>query len=152
MDTVAKYSSYRLGNIKIAIFVLLGLSAWFVYDGYYNQKFIDKHTSAEGEADHTLIFHKYVAYFSVPAAGVAAVAFFINRKKRIVAGQDALQVNDGLSIPYDTMEEIDHTEYDTSGKFSITYVDGGANKKLVLTKKSWDNLDKVLEYMISKIS
>ncbi len=152
MDIVAKYSSYRLGNIKIAIFVLLGLSVWFVYDGYYNQKFIDKHTSAEGKADDTLIVHKYFAYFSIPIAAAAAAAFFVNRKKQIVASQDALLISEGCRIPYDVIEEVDHTDFDTSEKFSITYAEGGVNKKLVLSKKKWDGLDKVLEYVISKIS
>lgn len=151
MDIVAKYSNYRLGNIKIAIFVLLGLSVWFAYDGYYNPKFIDKHT-VEGKPDDTLIVHKYFAFFAVPGAAVATAAFFMLRKKQIVAGQDALQINPVCSIPYDSIEEVDHTDYDASGNFTITYADGGVNKKLVLSRKQWDGLEKVLDFVISKIS
>ncbi len=152
MDIVAKYSSYKLGNMKIAFFVLLGLSAWCIYDGYFNQKFIEKHTSVEGKADDTLIFHKYFAYFGLPAAGAAAALFFVSKKKRIVAGQDALQVSADCRIAYSTIEEVDHTDYDATEKFCITYTDGGTEKKLVLNRKKWDGLDEVLEFVISKIS
>lgn len=151
MDIVAKYSKYRLGNIKIAIFALLGLSVWFVYDGYYNQKFIDKHT-VEGKADDTLIFHKYFAYFGLPGAAAATALFFISRKKMIIADDKGLKLSCGSQIPYDSIEEVDHTDYDTSEKFIITYTEGGSDKKLILTKKKWDSLDGILERVISKIS
>ena len=152
MDLIAKYSSYRLGNIKIAVAVLLGISVWCVYDGYYNQKFIEKHTIAEGKADDTLIFHRYFAYFGVPGAIAAAGAYMVLRKKQLTAGDDGLILDNGDKILYKAIEELDHTDYDLDGKFKITYICSGSEKAIFLTNKKWDGLDKVLECLISKIS
>lgn len=152
MDIIAKYSSYRLGNLKIAVAVLLGLSVWCVYDGYFNQKFIDKHTTVEGKADDTLICHKYFAYIGVPGAAAVLAVFAVKRKKQIIAKNDCLVLEDGSSIAYKSIEELDQTDYDIDGKFKLTYISGGNEKSVVFSNKNWDGLDKLLDFLITKIS
>ncbi|MFI4910670.1 MAG: hypothetical protein ACIAQZ_03280 [Sedimentisphaeraceae bacterium JB056] len=152
MNIVAKYSSYRLGNIKIAIGVLIVLSIWCVYDGYHNQKFIDKHTKADGKADHTLIFSQKFPYFGVIATFGFAGAFVKRRRMQLTADDDVLVLSNGKKVPYDNIEEIDHTAFDENGKFSFKYMENGQEKSVTLSKKTWDDLEKLLKHLISKIS
>jgi hypothetical protein len=151
MSIVAKYSNYRLTNLKIAVAVLIVISIWCAYDGYFNEKFIEKHTR-DGKPDDTLIFHEKFPYFGVVAAFGVAGSFVHYRKKKVVAEDDAIVISDCEKIPYDAIDEIDHTEFDDSGKFTVKYHSDGGDKTVVLSRKKWDDLEKVLEFLIAKIS
>ena len=160
MSISAKYSSYKLGNLKIAAFVLVAFSIWCVYDGYYSESFIEKHTETieleDGttveKPDHTLIFCQKFPFVGFPMAAIAVFAFITKRNKQILADSDGLILSCGGKISYDTIQEIDHTEYDTKGNFTVKYNSGGKQKSLKLSNKTWDELDKVLDELISKMS
>ena len=160
MSISAKYSSYKLGNLKIAVFVLVVFSVWCAYDGYYNKTFIEKHTeqveledgTTVEKPDHTLIFCQKFPFVGFPLAAIAILSFITKRNKQIVADSDGLILCCGNKIPYNTINEIDHTEYDTKGHFSLKYNQNDKTKSLKLSDKTWDGLEKVLDELISKMS
>ncbi len=48
MAIEAPLSKYKKNNIKIFIVVLIALAIWCGYDGYFNEKWIEKHTKSDG--------------------------------------------------------------------------------------------------------
>jgi predicted histidine transporter YuiF (NhaC family) len=46
----------------------------------------------------------------------------------------------------------DHTDYKKNGKFSLKYTKNSQEKKIVLSDKTWDGLEKILDCLITKIS
>ncbi len=152
MSVSATYSKHKLGNYRIAVIALVALSIWCAYDGYYNQDFIEKHTTEEGKADDTLIFCQKFPFLGIPAALAAGGAFFYFRKKELTADEQALVLSSGKQIDYDKIQEIDHTDFEKKGKFQIKYAENESEKFITLSDKKWDNLNGILEHLISKIS
>ena len=75
------------------------------------------------------------------------------RNKKIVAKDETLVLSDVEEIPYKSIESINKTDYDTKGTFIITYKgkDGKVAEKKI-SNKNWDNLDEILELLVSKIT
>lgn len=152
MAVVAPLAKYKKTNYKIWCLILFVAGVWFAYDGYKNEKFIAKHTK-DGVEDHTLVFHKKAPPFLV--AGAIAVLIYaaaVNGKK-IVADENELILSSGEKIPYSSMESINKTEYASKGSFIIAYKgsDGNTVEKKI-SNRSWDNMDAVLDFLVTKIS
>jgi hypothetical protein len=160
MSIIAKYSHYKLGNLKIAAGVLIAFSVWCVYDGYYSESFIEKHTETVELEDgttiekpnHTLIFCQKFPFVGFPLAAIAVLGFITKRNKQLVADSDGMILSCGEKILYKNIEEIDHTEYEKKGFFLIKYQQNGKQKSLKLSNKTWDELEEVLDELVSKMS
>ena len=150
MSLEIKYSSYRVGNWGIWALIMLGLSVWFTYDGYFSEKFIADHT-VDGVADDTLKMNQRFWYVGVPLGLVSGVMYFICNKKRITADDEKITLNTGKTIKFDSIEAVDHTEFKSKGRFVVEYEDGG-KQKYIFSNKAWDGLEPLLENIISKIS
>ena len=152
MAIEASLSKYKKGNLKIAMVVLLGLSLWFAYDGYYNKSFIEKHTNEASEADSTLKFNRQSPPYFFGGAIIVGAYYLVIRNKKVVAGDDGLVVNN-KTIAYDSIEKIDKTHFDSKGHFVITYKNqSGQEASQKLSSRTYDNLSPVLEHLIAKIS
>jgi hypothetical protein len=152
MAVVAPLANYKKTNYKIWFLILFVAGAWFFYDGTYNEKFKNKHTN-QGVADHTLVFHRKAPPYMIGAAFLIAIYAYSMRNKRIIADDDTLILSDVEEIPYKSIESINKTNYDSKGYFVISYK--GKDGKLAekkLSNRTWDNLDEVLELLVSKIS
>jgi len=152
MAVVAPLAKYKKTNYKIWFMILFVAGAWFFYDGTRNEKFIAKHTR-NGVADHTLVFHRKAPPYMIGAAFLIAIYAYTVRNKKIVADEESLVLSDVEEIPYKSMDSIDKTNYDSKGYFLIIYKgkDGKpAEKKM--SNRTWDNLDEVLELLVSKIT
>ncbi len=151
MAIVAPISKYKKNTLKIAIVVLIGLGIYCFYDGYYNQKFIEKNTD-KGTPNSTLTFNRKAPPFMVVAAVLVGIRLFLIRNKKVTADDQAI-VTCAQTIAYDSIEQIDKTHFDSKGYFVITYKnEQGDNSQLKLNDRTYDNLPAVLEVLISKIS
>ncbi len=152
MAVVAPLAQYKKTNYKIWFMILFIAGIWFMYDGKYNQKFIAKHTK-DGNPDPTLKFHRNAPPYMIGGACLVAVYAYLMRNKKIVADDESLVLSDVEEIPYSSIESINKTDYDTKGTFIITYKgkDGNIAQKKI-SSKTWDNMDAVLEVLVSKIT
>lgn len=152
MAVVAPLAKYKKTNYKIWFLILFVAGAWFFYDGTRNEKFIAKHTK-NGQPDHTLVFHRKAPPYMIGAAFLIAIYAYSMRNKKIIADDESLILSDVEKIQYKSIESINKTNYDSKGYFVITYKgkDGNLAEKR-LSNRNWDNLDEVLELLVSKIS
>jgi hypothetical protein len=152
MSIEAPLSKYKRTNFKIYIAICLGLAAWFAYDGYLNQGFIDKHTDEQGVADMDLVINRVAPPFLLGAAVLLGGYFFAIRGRKLVADEDAL-VAGKVRIPYDAIEQIDRTHFDKKGFFTIVYKAGdGPERRHKLSDRQYDNLDVILDHLVAQIT
>jgi hypothetical protein len=153
MAVVAPFCKYKKTNLKIYIGILIIAAVWFAYDGFFNERFKIKHTVG-GKADHTLVFHqKSPPYFLAAAALIAVWYWWKIKDKKIVADDEAIIFADGDKIPYNSIESINKTSYELKGFFVIEYkAPDGRKRNRKVSDRGYDNLDAVLELLVSKIT
>ncbi|MHC4373524.1 MAG: hypothetical protein ACYTEM_04880 [Planctomycetota bacterium] len=150
MAIEAPLSKYKKNNTLIIAAILIGVGAWFAYDGYKNPDFIKKHT-VEGVADSTLIFNRKAPPFMIAAGILLGIYFVIVKDKKIIADENELTCGK-VKIAYDAIEKINKTHFDKKGFFIVTYSQDGQNKELKLSDRTYDNLGQILDQIVSKIS
>lgn len=155
MAIEAQYSKFRKQNCFIGIGLLLAFAAWFAYDGYINQKYIEKHTVVNELGievpDSDLAFNQKSPPFFVAGALLVAGFFFMVKNKKIVAGETSL-IMPGQEIPYDNIEKINKTNFEKKGYFVLTYKNNDKEHDIKLSSKTYDNLEAVLDELIKKLS
>ena len=153
MPIEAPVSKYKKTNLLIYIIICIALAAWFAYDGYINQKFIDKHTDETGKPNSTLIFNQKSPPFFAAAAVFFTTYLFVIKNKKLIADENGLVFSDKDKIPYDSIQSINKTYFDKKGFFVITHkdeYDKEINRKI--SDRNYDNLAAVLEHLVVKIS
>jgi hypothetical protein len=153
MAIEAPISKYRKTNYKIAIAVFLGLAIWCVYDGYFNEEFIEEYSDDEGNPAGWLIVNRKAPPFLLGVAALLLGYLLLLRKKKIIADENELIFGDRDRIPYGSIEKIDKTHFQKKGFFVLTYKNENAkevNRKL--SDKKYDNLSAVLDHLVAKIS
>ncbi len=152
MTVIAPLSRYKRGNFKIVIVLLLGAAAWMAYDGYLNKDWIAKHTREDGRPDSDLTINRVAPLFLAPAGVALTVWFALVRGKRVVADDEGLVVG-GRRIPYESIEAIDKTYFESKGYFVVTYRrEGGGTAKIRLNDRKYDNLSAVLDELVQRIT
>jgi hypothetical protein len=153
MSAEAPYSKFKKQNFIIGIVLLLVFGAYCMYDGYFNDKFKEKHTTIEGKPDGTLVFNQKAPFFCLAGAVALAVWFGAAKNKKIVAESDGIVINGKEKIAYDSVEKIDRTYFETKDYFIITYKDeSGKEAERRLSGRDYDNLDAILNELVAKIS
>jgi len=153
MAIEAPLSKHKKNNFKIYIAVCIGLAIWFGYDGYFNEKFKERHTDANGTPDATLAVNQNAPPFLIGAGVLLGAYLFAIRNKKVIADENELVISDKERIPYDSIQKIDKTLFDSKGYFLITYKDKNSsevNRKL--SDRTYDNLTAILEHLVAKIS
>ena len=150
MAIEAPLSKYKKNNTLIIAAILIGVGAWFAYDGYKNPDFIKKHTVG-GVADSTLNFNRKAPPFMIGVGILLGIYFVVIKGKKIVADENEL-IAGSTTVSYDSIEKINKTHFDKKGFFIVTYSQGGQNKELKLSDRTYDNLGAVLDQIVSKIS
>jgi hypothetical protein len=151
MSVEAPLSKYRKHNLLLIAIMLAVASVWFWYDGHYSQTFISKHT-VNGVPDSTLSFNLKSPPYMFLAAVIFGVRFWMIKGRKIVAGDKELSY-EKLTIPYDRIDSIDKTYFDTKGFFVVHYKDDNQQMmELKLVDKNYDNLPAVLDYLTTKIT
>ncbi|MBN2270554.1 MAG: hypothetical protein JXN61_08070 [Sedimentisphaerales bacterium] len=153
MAIEAPLSKYRKNGLIIYIFVCLVASAWFGYDGYFNEKFKAKHTGEDGKADSTLAFNRKAPPIGAGIAVLLAGYLLVIRGKKLIADDTHFVVSDKERIPYDSIRQIDKTHFDSKGYFVVTYKNESGNEiKCKISNRNYDNLAAVLDHLVGKIS
>ena len=153
MAIEAPISKFKKNGLLIYIVVCLAASAWFARDGYMNKNFIDKHTGEDGKADSTLIFNQKAPPFGVGIAVLLAGYFLVIKNKKLVADENDLIVSATKKIPYDPIQKIDKTHFESKGFFVLTYKDGsGKEIECRISNRKYNNLSAVLEHLVGKMS
>jgi len=152
MAVVAPFAKYKKTNYKIWILILVVAGVWFTWDGKKNEKFIARHTK-DSKADHTLIFHQKCLPYFIGAAVLVAIYAVIRNGKKIVADEQELILSNNEKIAYSSIESINKTDYQPKGFFVVSYKgqDGQVCQKKI-SNRDWDNLDAVLDLLVTKIS
>lgn len=159
MAVEAPVSKYKKTNTKIYIAACVIFAVVFAYDGYlskyqwsYRRSFYEKHVK-DGRPDSDMIFNR-IAPIVLSAVAVALAARLRALKdKKLVAGDSELIISDKKRIPYNSIQRIDKTYFDSKGFFIITYKDNdGREVKRKLSDRSYDNLVAVLDELVAKIS
>ena len=151
MAAVAPIGKYRQQSFMIYIFVCLGLAAWLIYDGYFSQKFIEKHT-VDGEPNSTLLFNRRAPMVLVPIAFLIALRWWMVKDRKIVADGKTLILDSGEKIDYDRIEKIDKKDFEKKGRFVITYrSEAGHTVDRKLSDRQWDKLDGLLAELVSAV-
>lgn len=150
MSVEAPISRYKKQNLMLMAVVLLGLSIWFYYDGYHNEKFIEKHTK-NGQPDSTLKFNRQSPPFLAIGGIGCAIYWWLIRHRKVVADDKKLDVN-GLVISYDAIEKIDMTDFQNKGKAVIYYQNEQKQPRtLTLSDRMYDNLATLLDFLANQI-
>ena len=153
MAIEAPLSKSKKTNFKIYIAVCIGLAIWCAYDGYFNDEWIKKHTDADGNPEAYLIFNQKAPPFFIGAAVLLGAYLFAIRNKKVIADENELIISDKERIPYDSIQKIDKTLFDSKGYFLITYKDkNGSEVNRKLSDRTYDNLAAILEHLVAKIS
>ncbi len=153
MAITAPLSKYKKQTYLIWMAILIGFGVYCVYDGYFNDDFKVKHSDAEGNPDSTLTFNRKAPPFLIGAGVVLGIYFFAISGRKIVAEDNELIINDKEKITYDSIEKIDKTNFKSKGYFVIMYKEpGGREVNLKISDRKYDNLEAVLNEVVSKIS
>jgi len=153
MALEAPLSRYKRTNFYIYIAVCVGLGLWFAYDGYLNQGFIEEHRDEQGRPDSTLAFNQKAPPFLLAGALFFAGYLYAIRRRKLVAGDDALVIAGKQKIPYDAIETIDRTYFEKKGFFTITYQDEqGRESRRRISDREYDNLGPILDHLIAQIT
>ncbi len=153
MAIEASLSKHKRTNVIIYIVVCLALGAWCAYDGYFNEKWIEEHTDADGNAETYLVVNRKAPPYFAVAALLWGIYLAAIRNRRVTADEEALVINNKEAISYDSIEKIDKTHFKSKGFFVITYKDkagGEVNRKI--SDRTYDNLAPVLDKVVAKIS
>ena len=152
MAIEAPISKYTKNNVKIYIALCMIAAFWFAYDGYFNKKFMAEHTE-NGQPNSTLAFNRKAPPFLVGAAMLLGIYMAAIKNRKLIADETALVINDRKTIPYDSVQKIDKTYFDSKGFFVLTYKDeNGREVNRKLTERSYDNLRAIMDHLVDKIS
>jgi hypothetical protein len=147
----APISKYTRNSLVIGMIALVGFGVYCIYDGYYNQAFIEKYTE-DGKPTFELLFNqKSPPFLFVLAAGLAGRWVRI-RKRKVVAQDTELVINDKIHIPYDAIEQIDKTLFKKKGVFVVTYTQSGKKYHQKLSETTYDNMEAILDHLVAQIS
>lgn len=153
MAIEAPLSKHKKTNLKIYIVVCLVLAIWFGYDGYFSDKFREKHTDDNGIPDGTLVFNQKSPPFFFGAAVLLGVYLFAIKSKKVIADENELIISAKERVAYDSIQKIDKTHFGSKGYFIITYKGkNGAEIDRKLSDRMYDNLAAILDELVAKIS
>jgi len=159
MAITAPLSKYKKNNALIVVAICIGLAVIFAYDGYLSKyewslrrSFYDKHMK-DGIPSSTMNFNRKSPPFFLGAAVLAVIYFSAIRNKKLVADGNELIINGKDRIPYDSIEKIDKTFFDSKGYFVISYKKNeNQESELRISDKTYDNLQAVLDELVATIS
>ncbi len=161
MAVEAPISRYKKNNLRILIVLCVVAATIFAYDGYlskykwskrysfYKENVIDNN----GKPTSTMNFNRKSPLFFIGTAVLLGAYLFAIKNKKIIAAENELVVSNKEYIPYDFIEKIDKTHFDSKGYFVITYKNKNGNQvSCKLSDRIYDNLSAVIDELVAKIS
>ena len=159
MAIEAPYSKYNRTNFKIGIFFCLGAAAIFAYDGYLSKyewslrrSFYEVNV-IDGKPNGDMVFNQKSPFVFAALAAVLTGWFYARKNRKLIANDNELILGDKRRIPYDSMQKINKTYFDSKGYFTLTYKnEDGKELDRKLCDRTYDNLKEILELLVGKIS
>jgi len=153
MAIEAPISKFKRNGLIIWMVVCIVVGAYCTYDGYFNEKFKEKHTNEDGTPDSTLSFNRKSPPFFVGAGILLGAYWFVIRNKKLIAGETELVFSDKDKIAYDSIQKIDKTHFKSKGRFVITYKDeNGKEVNRKISDRTYDNLEPILDHLVAQIT
>lgn len=161
MAIEAPISKFKKNNLKIYIGVCLLAGAIFAYDGYLSQyewskrtEFYKEHVlDNDNKPTATMQFNRKSPFAFGGLAVLLGLYLLSVKKKKIVAEENELVFSTGEKIPYDSIQKIDKTHFDSKGTFVFTYKGSDGNEvDRKLSDRTYDNLKAILDHLVAKIS
>jgi hypothetical protein len=159
MAIEAPYGKYGKTNFKIAIFFCIGAAIVFAYDGYlskyewsFRHGFYEEHVK-DGVPDGDMVFNQKSPFVFACLAVILTAWLHTRKNIKLTADDNELVFSEKKKIPYDSIQKIDKTYFDSKGYFTITYKGTDGNEiDFRLSDRRYDNLAAVLEHLVAKIS
>ena len=159
MTVEAPYSKYNKSSFKIAIFFCIAAAAIFAYDGYLSKydwsmrrSFYEEHVT-DGKPDGDMIFNQKSPFAFIALAVILVLWYGARKDKKLIADENELVFSEDRKIPYDSIEKINKTYFDSKGYFTITYKNkDGKEIDQKLSDRTYDNMKEILELLVEKIS
>lgn len=151
MAIEAPIGKFKKNGLKMYIAICIGLTIWCIYDSYFNEDFINKYT-VDGKMVGWGAVNKKAPPFLIGTAVLLGVYLFTLRNKKLIADENELIISDKDKIPYDSMQQIDRTHFDSKGYFILTYKN--ENDKEVerkISTRRYDNLKDVLNHLVDQL-
>ena len=161
MAIEAPISKHKKTNLKIYIGACILAAVVFAYDGYLSKykwskrySFYKEHVlDNNGKPTATMNFNRKSPPVFASGAILLAAYLLAIRNRKLIAEESELVVSAKKRIPYQSMEKIDKTYFDSKGFFIVTYKDeSGRQVNLKLSDRTYDNLGAVLEKLVAEIS
>lgn len=153
MDIEAPLSRHSKNFLIIVIVFFVGFAGWTAYDGFFRASYIKEHTGENGEPDSTLVFNQKAPPYLLALAGLAGLRLFQVRKRKIVAMEKAVVINQRTQIAYDAIQQIDKTYFEKKGFFDVSYTDTDGNlRKYRFDDRKYDNMKAILGHLVEQIS
>ncbi|MGA1980422.1 MAG: hypothetical protein ABSG99_07685 [Sedimentisphaerales bacterium] len=158
MAIEAPISKSKKANFKIYAAACIVFAIVFAYDGYlskyqwsHRSSFYEKHVK-DGQLDDTMKFNQIAPIFLVVLAAALTGRLWAFKDKKLLAEENELVISDKEKIPYDSIQKIDKTLFDSKGFFLITYKNkNGSEVSRKLSDKTYDNLAAILDKLVAKI-
>ena len=84
MAVEASISKFKKNNLKIYIVLCICLAGWCIYDGYFNEGWIEEHTNADGSQQAYLVVNRNAPPYLIGAAVLLAVYLLVIRNRKII--------------------------------------------------------------------
>jgi hypothetical protein len=159
MAIEAPLSKYKKNGVKLYALACVLFAIVFAYDGYlskyqwaHRRSFYEKHVK-EGKPDDTMMFNRVAPFVLIAIAAVLIGRLWSIKERKLLADETELIISTKEKIPYDSIERIHKTNFDSKGHFTVTYKDkagGEVNRKI--SDRTYDNLAAILEHLVAKIS
>ncbi len=145
-------SNYSIKNFLIFGFILLGVSVWFINDGYnpnsnYYKKEMEK---GEGQPTLDLKINRATPFLTGAFAIYCFVSMALLKKRKIVADDNGLQIDGKTAIPYSAITKLDKRNFQEKGYFILFFQENGSERALKFSDKHYDKLGLLLDEIISK--
>ena len=148
MAIEAPISKFKKNNLKIYIAVCIALTIWCVYDVYFNEDFETKYAD-----NWWFTFNQQAPLFLIGLAVLFGIYYARIKNKKLLADERELIFSDTKKIPYDAIQKINKTYFDTKGHFTISYKNkDGKEIDHKLSDRTYDNLTEILDLLVEKIS
>ena len=159
MGIEAPLSKYKKKNLKIYIAFCIVFAVFFAYDGYlskyqwsHRRSFYEDNVK-EGKPNDTMIFNQKAPFFLIAASVFFSVWLWSIKDKKLLADENELVISNNDKIPYNSIEKIDKTHFDSKGFFLITYKnDQGHEINRKFNNRTYDNLTPIVDKLVAKIS
>lgn len=159
MPIEAPISKFKKNGLILWMVLCIGAAIIFAYDGYLSKyewslrrSFYEKHVK-DGQPDDTMVFNQKSPFFFIGAAALLGAYFFIIRNKKMIADENELIIGGKERIPYDSIQKVDKTYFESKGRFVITYKDkNGRETDRKISDRTYDNLAPILDHLVAKIT